>query len=96
MFRYKVMSEIVYKGRQLAAGRLIRATRDSAPYFAEHFGDKVQMWEDWPNPLTEPKQIKNVEFKIKNTKLTIKNDARLPDGKDLPCALEADAWESIE
>lgn len=81
MFRYKVMEDIIYKGRELRAGRLIRAARDSASFFKDHFGDKVQLWEDWPNPSTEPNKT-SAQIKQKNK---YKSDG--------PNALEAEAWE---
>lgn len=54
MFRLKVLSAIIYRGKALPAGRLIRCTRDSVAHFEQTYGSAVALWEDWPNRATEP------------------------------------------
>lgn len=54
MYRIKVLSPIVYRNKELPAGRLIRADRSSAPFFLGTYGDAVAEWNDWPNRATEP------------------------------------------
>lgn len=53
-YRLKVLSPILYRGKALPAGRLIRCDRQSISYFMFHYGSAVALWSDWPNAATEP------------------------------------------
>lgn len=84
-FRILVHDTIIYKGKTLEAGRLIRSSRDAWPTLQAQYGDKVSFWEGWPDPETKPvQQIKKQNEKIKPAK---KNEG--------PCSVEADSWEQM-
>jgi len=53
-YRLKVLSPIIYRGKALPSGRLIRCDRQSISYFMFNYGSAVALWSDWPNAATEP------------------------------------------
>lgn len=79
-FRILVHDTIIYKGKKLEAGRLIRASLDSWPTLQKQYGEKVSFWDGWPDVLTKPLQVKP---KVKEKKIVLPND------------LEAESWEKL-
>ena len=86
MHRLKVLAPIIYRGKALPAGRLIRCTRDSVSHFQQTYGSAVAFWEDWPNRATEP-------FADPTNAMITEDDIKAAHA---PLSLEAYSWESLE